>query len=285
MPALDVGIRASFYAAGGAESVDGRVKPGHEIFGFGAKGDFMAGTLVVTGGSRGIGAASAILAAKKLGYAVAVNYRKEKAAADKVVAAIKAAGGKAVAIQGEMAVEGDVVRLFAEAEQQLGPITGLVNNAGILGPLGRVDAVSVRDMERLWAVNITGYFVAAREAVKRMSTRHGGKGGAIVNITSAAVRLGGPGELVPYAASKGATHSFTIGLGKEVAQEGIRVNAVEPGLIDTEIQTPGRIEKFGPTVPIGRAGTADEVAEAVVWLLSPAASYCVASILTVSAGR
>jgi NAD(P)-dependent dehydrogenase (short-subunit alcohol dehydrogenase family) len=251
----------------------------------GEKGESMAGTLVVTGASRGIGAASAVLAAKKLGYAVAVNYRKEKAAADRVVAAIAAAGGKAVAIQGDMAVEADVVRLFQEAETQLGPVTGLVNNAGILGPIGRVDAMAVQDLERLWAVNVTGYFVAAREAVRRMSTKRGGNGGAIVNITSAAVRLGAPGEFVPYAASKGATHSFTIGLGKEVAQEGIRVNAVEPGLIDTEIQTPGRIEKYGPVVPIGRAGTAEEVAEAVVWLLSPAASYCVGSILTVSGGR
>ena len=245
----------------------------------------MAGTLVVTGGSRGIGAACARLAARKLGLAVAVNYRNDKAAADKVVAYIKKAGGRAAAIQGDTANEADVLRLFAEAEKQLGPIAGLVNNAGIIGPVGRVDQVKPADLERLWAVNITGYFLAAREAVKRMSTKHGGKGGAIVNITSAAVRLGAPGEFVPYAASKGATHSFTIGLGREVAGEGIRVNAVEPGLIDTEIQAPGRVEKFGPTVPIGRAGTADEVAEAVVWLLSDAASYLCGSVVTVSAGR
>ncbi|MCK6451632.1 MAG: SDR family oxidoreductase [Alphaproteobacteria bacterium] len=245
----------------------------------------MTGTLIVTGASRGIGAASARLAAKKLGCAVAVNYRKEKAAADKVVAEIVRNGGRAVAIQGDTGVEADIVRLFREAEQKLGPITGLVNNAGVLGPVGRVEDAPVKEMERLWAINITGYFVAAREAVKRMSTRHGGKGGAIVNITSAAVRLGAPGELVPYAASKGAAHSFTIGLGKEVAQEGIRVNGVEPGLIDTDIQPPGRVEKFGPAVPMGRAGTADEVAEAVVWLLSPASSYCTSSIITVSAGR
>ncbi|MGQ0676906.1 MAG: SDR family oxidoreductase [Rhodospirillales bacterium] len=245
----------------------------------------MAGTLIVTGGSRGIGAASAKLAARKLGVAVAVNYRGNKAAADKVVAEIGKAGGRAVAIQGDTAVEADVLRLFAEAEKRLGPIAGLVNNAGILGPIGRVDEAKLADLEHLWAVNITGYFVAAREAVKRMSTRHGGRGGAIVNITSAAVRLGGPGELVAYAASKGAAHSFTIGLGREVAKEGIRVNAVEPGLIDTDIQTPGRVEKFAPAVPLGRAGTAEEVAEAVVWLLSDAASYLCGSVITVSAGR
>lgn len=245
----------------------------------------MTGTLIVTGASRGIGAATAKLAAKKLGYAVAVNYRKEKAAADAVVAEIVKNGGKAVAIQGDTAVEADVVRLFQEAEQKLGPITGLVNNAGILGPIGRVDEAPVKELERLWAVNITGYFVAAREAVKRMSTKYGGKGGMIVNITSAAVRLGGPNELVGYAASKGAMHTFTIGLGKEVAQEGIRVNAVEPGLIDTDIQVGGRLQKFVGMVPMQRAGTADEVAECVAFLLSPASSYCTCSVITVSAGR
>lgn len=245
----------------------------------------MTGTLVVTGASRGIGAACAQLAARKLGYAVAVNYRKEKAAAEKVVAAIENSGGRAVAIQGDTGIEADIVRLFKEAEKRLGPIAGLVNNAGIIGPVGRVDELPVKGLEHLWSVNITGYFVAAREAIKRMSTKHGGKGGAIVNITSAAVRLGGPGEFVGYAASKGATHSFTIGLGREVAKEGIRVNGVEPGLIDTDIQTPGRVEKVGPSVPIGRAGSADEVAEAVVWLLSDAASYLCGSIITVSGGR
>jgi NAD(P)-dependent dehydrogenase (short-subunit alcohol dehydrogenase family) len=245
----------------------------------------MSGTLVVTGASRGIGAASAVMAAKKLGYAVAVNYRKEKDAADKVVARIKAAGGRAVAIQGDTGVEADIVRLFAEAEKQLGPIAGLVNNAGILGDLCRVDEMTVKNLERVWAVNITGCFIAAREAVKRMSTKRGGKGGNIVNISSAAVRLGGPGELVAYAASKGAIHSFNIGLAKEVAKEGIRVNAVEPGLIDTDIQVGGRLERLMPMVPTGKAGTADEVAEAVVWLLSDASSYCTASVITVSAGR
>ncbi len=245
----------------------------------------MSGTLIVTGGSRGIGAACAKMAAKRLGYAVAVNYRERKDAADRVVAAIVAAGGRAAAIQGDTGREADVVRLFDEAERLLGPIAGLVNNAGIGGDICRVDEVTVANLERVWAVNVTGYFVAAREAVKRLSTRHGGKGGGIVNITSAAVRLGRPGQRVHYAASKGATHSFTIGLAKEVAQEGIRVNAVEPGLIDTEIQVPGRLAELTPTVPIPRAGTTDEVAEAVVWLLSDAASYVTGSVVTVSGGR
>lgn len=245
----------------------------------------MAGTLVVTGASRGLGAASAIMAAKRLGYAVAVNYRKEKHAAEQVVAKIKAEGGKAVAIQGDTGVEADIVRLFNEAEATLGPITGLVNNAGILGDIGRVDQSTAANLAHLWAVNITGCFIAAREAVKRMSTLHGGKGGVIVNLSSAAVRLGGPGELVSYAASKGAIHTFNIGLAKEVAKEGIRVNAVEPGLIDTDIQVGDRLRRLTPMVPTGRAGTADEVAEAVVWLLSDASSYCTASVITVSGGR
>jgi NAD(P)-dependent dehydrogenase (short-subunit alcohol dehydrogenase family) len=245
----------------------------------------MAGTLVVTGASRGLGAASAIMAAKRLGFAVAVNYRKEKAAADKVVARIMADGGKAVAIQGDTAVEADIVRLFKTAEDKLGPITGLVNNAGIGGAVCRVDESTVANLERVWAVNITGCFICAREAVRRMSTLHGGKGGAIVNITSAAVRLGRPGQRVHYAASKGALHTFTIGLAKEVAKEGIRVNAVEPGLIDTDIQVGDRLQRLTPMVPTGKAGTADEVAEAVVWLLSDASSYCTASVVTVSGGR
>jgi NAD(P)-dependent dehydrogenase (short-subunit alcohol dehydrogenase family) len=242
-------------------------------------------TLVVTGASRGIGAACAVLAARKLGVPVAVNYRERKDRAEQVVRKIVAAGGRAAAIQADTGVEADVVRLFREAEQKLGPVTGLVNNAGIGGAVCRVDETSVGNLESVWAVNITGCFVAAREAIRRMSTAYGGKGGAIVNITSAAVRLGRPGQRVHYAASKGALHSFTIGLAKEVAKEGIRVNAVEPGLIDTEIQVPGRLEKEVPTVPLPRAGTVEEVAEAVVWLLSPAASYCDGAVITVSGGR
>jgi NAD(P)-dependent dehydrogenase (short-subunit alcohol dehydrogenase family) len=245
----------------------------------------MRGTLIVTGGSRGIGAASAKLAAHKLGCAVAVNYHKEKDAAENVVAEIQKAGGKAVAIQGNMGDESDVIRLFVEAEYQLGPISGLVNNAGILGPIGRVDELTVAGLEQLWAVNVLGYFIAAREAVKRISTKHGGNGGAIVNITSVGMRLGGSGKMVAYAASKGAIHSFTIGLGREVAQEGIRVNGVEPGVTDTDIHLPGQLQQLAPLVPMGRAGRPEEVAEAVVWLLSDAASYLAGSIVTVSGGR
>jgi len=245
----------------------------------------MTGTLVVTGASRGIGAACALLAARKLGVAVAVNYRERKDRAEQVVAAIIKAGGRAAAIQGDTGIEADIVRLFREAEDQLGPITGLVNNAGIAGAICRVEESTAANLERVLAVNVIGCFIAAREAIRRMSTAHGGKGGGIVNITSAAVRLGRPGQRVHYAASKGALHTFTIGLGKEVAKEGIRVNAVEPGLIDTEIQIPERLAKEIPTVPIPRAGTADEVAEAVVWLLSDASSYCTGSVVTVSGGR
>ncbi|MCC6468829.1 MAG: SDR family oxidoreductase [Alphaproteobacteria bacterium] len=242
-------------------------------------------TLVITGASRGIGAACAVLAAQRLGVAVAVNYRERKDRAEEVVAQITGAGGRAAAIQGDTGVEADIVRLFAEAEKRLGPIIGLVNNAGIGGDVCRVEESTVRNLERVWAVNITGCFIAAREAVKRLSTAHGGKGGGIVNITSAAVRLGRPGQRVHYAASKGALHSFTIGLAKEVAREGIRVNAVEPGLIDTEIQVPGRLALEVPTVPMPRAGQPAEVAEAVVWLLSGASSYCTGSVITVSGGR
>jgi NAD(P)-dependent dehydrogenase (short-subunit alcohol dehydrogenase family) len=242
-------------------------------------------TLIVTGASRGIGAATALLAASRLGVPVAVNYRERKDRADQVVARIMNAGGKAASIQGDTGVEADIVRLFKTAEDKLGPITGLVNNAGIGGAVCRVDESTVANLERVWAVNITGCFICAREAVRRMSTLHGGKGGAIVNITSAAVRLGRPGQRVHYAASKGALHTFTIGLAKEVAKEGIRVNAVEPGLIDTEIQVPGRLEKEVPTVPMPRAGTVEECAEAVVWLLSGGSSYCTGSVITVSGGR
>jgi NAD(P)-dependent dehydrogenase (short-subunit alcohol dehydrogenase family) len=242
-------------------------------------------TLIVTGASRGIGAACAVLAASRLGVPVAVNYRERKDRAEQVVRTIVAAGGKAAAIQADMGVEADVLRLFGEAEDRLGPISALVNNAGIGGEICRVEDVTVENLRRVWAVNVTGCIVAAREAVRRLSTLHGGQGGAIVNVTSAAVRLGRPGQRVHYAASKGALHSFTIGLAREVAKEGIRVNAVEPGLIDTEIQVPGRLAQEVPTVPLPRAGSAEEVAEAVVWLLSPAASYCVGAVITVSGGR
>ena len=248
----------------------------------------MSGTLVVTGGSRGIGAAVAHLAAAR-GYAVCINYRGNRAAADAVIGAIRAKGSKAAAVQGDVASEPDVVNLFDEAERTLGPITGLVNNAGITGPAGRVDEVNRETLRRVLDINVIGTFLCAREAVKRMSTARGGKGGAIVNLSSMAAFLGGPGEWVHYAASKGAIESLTIGLSREVAREGIRVNAVTPGLIDTEIHAaagfPDRVKELGPGVPMGRGGTAEEVAEAILWLLSDAASYVTGTSLRVSGGR
>jgi NAD(P)-dependent dehydrogenase (short-subunit alcohol dehydrogenase family) len=248
----------------------------------------MTGTLVVTGGSRGIGAAVARLAAAR-GYAVCVNYRSEREAADAVVGAIRAKGGKAVAVQGDVAREPDVVRLFDEAERALGPLAALVNNAGITGPAGRVAEVSHETLRRVLDINVIGAFLCAREAVKRMSTARGGKGGAIVNLSSMAAFLGGPGEWVHYAASKGAIESLTIGLSREVARDGIRVNAVAPGLIDTEIHAaagfPDRVKELAASVPIGRGGTAEEVAEAILWLLSDAAAYVTGTSLRVSGGR
>ena len=248
----------------------------------------MTGTLVVTGGSRGIGAAVARLAAAR-GYAVCINYRDNREAAEAVIGAIRAQGGKAAAVQGDVASEPDVVRMFDKAERTLGPIRGLVNNAGITGPAGRVDAVSHETLRRVLDVNVIGAFLCAREAVRRMSTARGGQGGAIVNLSSMAAFLGGPGEWVHYAVSKGAIESLTIGLSREVAREGIRVNAVAPGLIATEIHAaagfPDRVEELAPSVPMGRGGTAEEVAEAILWLLSDAASYVTGTSLRVSGGR
>ncbi len=248
----------------------------------------MSGTLVITGGSRGIGAATARLAAAE-GYDVAVNYRDQATAAEAVVREIEGAGRRAIAVKGDVAREADVLRLFEESERALGRITGLVNNAGIIGAGGRVVDLDGEALRRMLDVNVTGAFLCAREAVKRLSTARGGKGGAIVNLSSMAAFLGSPGEFVHYAASKGAIESMTIGLAREVAAEGIRVNAVAPGLIDTEIHAssgiPDRVGRLAPSVPMRRGGTAEEVAEAIIWLLSDKASYVTGTSIRVSGGR
>ncbi|MEI9429985.1 SDR family oxidoreductase [Mesorhizobium sp. Cs1299R1N3] len=244
--------------------------------------------LLVTGGSRGIGAAICRLGAKA-GYRVAVNYASSKAAADALVAEIKAGGGEAVAVRGDVGKETDIVAMFGAVDHAFGRLDAFVNNAGIVDVKARVDEMDVSRLERMMRINVVGSFLCAREAVKRMSTRHGGSGGSIVNISSAAATLGSPGEYVDYAASKGAIDTFTIGLALEVAMEGIRVNAVRPGIIDTDIHAsggqPDRIERFRDLLPMKRAGTADEVAGAVLYLLSDAASYTTGAILNVSGGR
>ena len=253
-----------------------------------AKGELpAAGVMIVTGGGRGIGAATAKLAAKR-GYAVCVNYLRNREAAQGVVRAIEGDGGKAKAVAGDVAKEADVVRMFDEAAA-LGRISALVNNAGILERQTRLDDMEAARFERVFATNITGAFLCAREAVRRMSTRHGGSGGAIVNVSSAASHLGSPGEYVDYAASKGAIDTLTIGLAKEVATEGIRVNAVRPGVIYTEIHAsggePGRVERVKAAVPMKRGGEPDEVARAILWLLSDEASYSTGTFIDVSGGR
>lgn len=248
----------------------------------------MSEILLVTGGSRGIGAATALLAARR-GYAVAVNYTSNRAAADDVVATIRAGGGRAEALQGDVADEAQVLRLFEQVDQKLGRLTALVNNAGIVDRPARVEDMSFERLKRMFDINVIGCFLCAREAVKRMSTKHGGKGGAIVNVSSAAARLGAAGQYVDYAASKGAIDVLTLGLAKEVAADGIRVNAVRPGLIETEIHAsgglPDRVRDLAHQVPMQRGGSAEEVANAVVWLLSPEASYTTMSLLEVSGGR
>ena len=245
-------------------------------------------TAIVTGASRGIGAATA-KALAAAGYNVAVNFATGETAAARVVDQLTAQGAKAIAIRADVSRETDILRLFETAERALGPIRALVNNAGITGRFGRVDSITSAAISQVLAVNVTGTILCAREAVKRMSTRHGGSGGAIVNVSSLVTRTGGAGEWVHYAASKGAVDSFTIGLAREVAAEGIRVNAVAPGLIDTELHAasgaPDRLDRLTPGIPMQRPGTADEVAAAVVWLLSETASYVTGAILEIGAGR
>jgi NAD(P)-dependent dehydrogenase (short-subunit alcohol dehydrogenase family) len=246
------------------------------------------GVLLVTGGGRGIGAATARLAASR-GWAVAVNFVGNSLSADEVVRDIRAGGGQAITVQADVSDETQVLRLFEKVDAKLGRLSGLVNNAGVVDVSARVDEMSAARIRRMFDINVLGSFLCAREAVRRMSTRHGGAGGAIVNVSSAASRLGSPGQYVDYAAAKGAIDAFTIGLAKEVANEGIRVNAVRPGLIETEIHAsgglPNRVNDLKGQVPMQRGGTADEVAEAIVWLLSDAASYTTMSLLDVSGGR
>jgi NAD(P)-dependent dehydrogenase (short-subunit alcohol dehydrogenase family) len=243
--------------------------------------------LVVTGGSRGIGAATCLLAAKR-GYQLVVNYTANAAAADAVCAEIRAMGGEAVAVKGDVANPADVDAIFAAADG-LGTLVGLVNNAGIVDKAARLDEMSIERLERMMRVNVIGSILCAQAAIRRMSTRHGGKGGGIVNLSSAASKLGSPAYYVDYAASKGAIDTLTVGLALELAGEGIRVNGVRPGIIDTEIHAsggePDRVAKMSPNLPLGRAGTAEEVAEAVLWLLSDAASYTTGTTLAVTGGR
>jgi NAD(P)-dependent dehydrogenase (short-subunit alcohol dehydrogenase family) len=248
----------------------------------------MKPVLLITGASRGIGAATAVLAAQQ-GWAVAVNYASNASAAHSVVQQIQAAGGTAIAVQADVGDEAQILRMFAEVDNKLGPISGLVNNAGVVDVTAKVEAQSWSRWERMMRINVLGSFACAREAVKRMSTAHGGSGGSIVNVSSAAARLGAPGQYVDYAASKSAIDAFTIGLAKEVANEGIRVNAVRPGLIDTDIHAsgglPDRVRDLSHLVPMQRGGTAEEVAQAIVWLLSDAASYTTMTFIEASGGR
>ncbi len=248
----------------------------------------MRKVLLVTGGSRGIGAATSILAAQK-GWAVAVNYTSNSQAADDVVAQIKKAGGEAMSVQADVANEEQVLAMFEKVRSTLWPLQGLVNNAGVVDVSARLDQVSMARWRRMFDINVLGAMLCAREAIRQMSTLHGGQGGSIVNLSSAAARLGAPGQYLDYAAAKGAIDSFTLGLSKEVAAEGIRVNAIRPGLIDTEIHAsgglPNRVKDLEHLVPAKRGGTAMEVAHAIVWLLSDDASYTTMSLLDVSGGR
>jgi NAD(P)-dependent dehydrogenase (short-subunit alcohol dehydrogenase family) len=244
--------------------------------------------LLVTGGSRGIGAATCLLAAKT-GWAVAVNYAANSRAADEVVRTIRAGGGRAMAVQADVADEAQVLRMFGQIDAKLGRLSGLVNNAGVVDVSARVDEMSFARLRRMFDINVIGSMLCAREAVRRMSTKHGGAGGAIVNVSSAASRLGSAGQYVDYAAAKGAIDVFTVGLAREVAAEGIRVNAVRPGLIETEIHAsgglPDRVRDLQHLVPMQRGGQPEEVAEPILWLLSDAASYTTMSLVDVSGGR
>lgn len=248
----------------------------------------MVGVVLVTGGSRGIGAATALLAARR-GASVAVNYTSNAGAAEAVVRQVEALGARALAVQADVAQEDQVLAMFARIDATLGPVTGLVNNAGVVDHASRLDAMSFERLRRMFDINVLGSLLCAREAVRRMSTRHGGAGGAIVNLSSVAARLGGSGQYLDYAAAKGAIDTFTLGLAREVATEGVRVNAVRPGIIETEIHAsggqPGRAQAMAPQVPMQRAGQAEEVAHAIVWLLSDDASYVTGSVLDVAGGR
>ncbi|MBB3658860.1 NAD(P)-dependent dehydrogenase (short-subunit alcohol dehydrogenase family) [Rhizobium sp. BK650] len=244
--------------------------------------------LLVTGGSRGIGAAACLVAARH-GWRVAVNYASNEAAANVVVSEIKKAGGDAIAIKGDVGNAADIVSIFEAVDKHFGRLDGLVNNAGIVDYTARVDEMSAERLERMMRINVTGSILCAGEAVRRMSTAHGGQGGAIVNISSMAAVLGGPAQYVDYAASKAAIDALTVGLSKEVAAEGIRVNAIRPGIIETDIHAsggqPDRPKEMASSIPMKRAGQAEEVADAIVYLLSPSASYITGAILNVSGGR
>ena len=244
--------------------------------------------MIITGGSRGIGAATALLAAER-GFDVAVNFASNQAAADAVVSAIKAKGRRAFALKGDVASEPDMLKLFEACDNELGKLTCLVNNAGVVDVKSRVDEMSVARMKRMFDINVIGSMVCAREAVKRMSSKHGGNGGTIVNLSSAAARLGAGGQYVDYAAAKGASDIFTLGLAREVANEGIRVNAVRPGIIDTEIHAsggePDRVAQSKGMVPMQRGGTAQEIANAILWLTSDESTYTTGAVIDVTGGR